>query len=260
MPKRISIYQYCINPLDPAENLAKVKYAASHSALQNSSLLVLPELCLNGYCYERIPHYHEYFLPSIATALKEIAKANRIALVGSFIEYDAGNYYNTFIYINAFGEIIHQYRKIHLFNLLGEGEFFKPGSNISTFQTDDTTIGSGICYDLRFPEFCRKLSIDGAEMIILPAEWPAKRIDHWKVLLKARAIENQVFVVGVNCTGNILDVDYGGNSAIIDPWGELITHLEEAEGLVTAEIDLNEIESVRSRITVWKDRKPRLYS
>ncbi len=260
MSKSISIYQYQINPTDPAENLKKVGEAAKQASKQNSSLLVLPELCLHGYSYENIPDFQNYSMPSIRPVLTEIAVSNQISLAGSFVEKENGNYYNTFLYVSSIGSLIHKYRKMHLFNLLGEGNFFSSGSSISTFESDYGISGAGICYDLRFPEFIRRMAIDDAQLLIIPAEWPKPRIEHWDVLLKARAIENQVFVIGVNSIGNTLGVEYGGHSAIIDPWGKTIAQMDDKEELITVEIDVEEVEKVRSRITVWKDRKPDFYS
>ena len=120
--------------------------------------------------------------------------------------------------------------------------------------------GAGICYDLRFPEVFRKLVLAGSRLIIIPAEWPSSRIEHWRILLQARAIENQVFMIGVNCTGNVLGFDYGGHSAVISPWGKILGELDDQEGFLTVKIDLDEVEQVRKRIPVWADRKPGIYS
>lgn len=257
--KLISIYQYNIDPDVPEKNIERIQDSASRAASENSSLLILPELCLHGYNYAKIAGWTEWMLPSLTNVICEIARSNSISLAGSYVENDQGKFYNTFMMVNAEGLIIQKYRKIHLFNLLGEGDFFSPGDSITPFHSEFGISGSAICYDLRFPEFFRKLANNGFQLVIIPAEWPKPRIEHWNVLLRARAIENQVFVIGVNCVGSILGVDYGGNSAVINPWGDVIAELGESDGLLTVQIDLDNVEDVRNRIPVWLDRKPDLY-
>jgi omega-amidase len=257
--KLVSIYQYNIDPNDPDINLKRIKGSARIAAKNKSSLLILPELCLHGYNYTRINEWKEWMLPGVTSILGEIACSNSIAIAGSFVEKDKGRFYNTFVMINSEGLIVHKYRKMHLFNLLGEGDFFSPGNDIKPFNSVLGVTGSAICYDLRFPEFFRKLAINNCRVLIIPAEWPKPRVEHWKTLLQARAIENQVFVIGVNCVGSVLGVDYGGNSTAVNPWGEIIAKLGEKEGLATVQIDLDLVDDVRKRIPVWSDRKPDLY-
>jgi omega-amidase len=257
--KLVSIFQYNINPNDPDFNLQRIKESARKATKEKSSLLILPELCLHGYNYARINLWNKWMLPTLSDVIGEIARSNSIAIAGSFVENVQGKFYNTFMMVNSEGLIVHMYRKIHLFNLLGEGDFFSAGNEIKPFISELGITGSAICYDLRFPEFFRKLSVRNCGILIIPAEWPKARIEHWKILLQARAIENQVFVVRVNCFGSVLGVDYGGNSAVINPWGEVVTSMGENEGLVTVPIDLDLVDNVRKRIPVWEDRKPDLY-
>jgi predicted amidohydrolase len=257
--KLISIYQYNINPNDLDLNLQRIMESARLAAIEKSSLLILPELCLHGYNYARINGWKNWMLPAVTDVIGEIAKSNSIAIAGSFVENDQGKLYNTFVMVNSEGMIVHTYRKIHLFNLLGEGDFFSAGNEIRPFNSELGITGSAICYDLRFPEFIRKLALNNCGVMIIPAEWPKPRIEHWKILLQARAIENQVFMIGVNCVGSVLGVDYGGNSAVVNPWGEVIASLDENEGLITVPIDLDLVEDVRKRIPVWADRKPDIY-
>jgi omega-amidase len=255
----VSIFQYNIDSNDPNLNLQRIKESARLAAKEKSSLLILPELCLHGYNYASINGWNKWTLPSVTDVIGEIAMSNAISIAGSFVENEHGNFYNTFVMVNSEGFIVHKYRKIHLFNLLGEGDFFSAGNEIKPFNSVLGITGSAICYDLRFPEFIRKLAVNNCRVMIIPAEWPKTRIEHWKILLQARAIENQVFIIGVNCVGSVLGVDYGGNSAVINPWGEVVASMEEKEGLITIPIDLDLVEEVRNRIPVWADRRPDLY-
>jgi omega-amidase len=119
--------------------------------------------------------------------------------------------------------------------------------------------GASICYDIRFPEQARTLSLLGAKILFVAAEWPHPRLHHWRTLLMARAIENQMYVVACNRVGNTAIDSFFGHSMIIDPWGEIIAEGGEREEIVTARIDLTLVDHVRNRIPVFEDRRPELY-
>ena len=120
--------------------------------------------------------------------------------------------------------------------------------------------GLAICYDLRFPELFRRYAVrDKAKLILICAEWPQARVNHWRALLQARAIENQCFVAATNSCGKTGGTVFGGNSMIIDPWGEIIAEAGADEALVTGEIDLSEVDRVRQTIPVFEDRRPEVY-
>jgi predicted amidohydrolase len=121
-------------------------------------------------------------------------------------------------------------------------------------------MGLTICYDLRFPELFRRYALAGAKLIFVPAEWPHPRLMHWQTLLRARAIENQLFVVACNRVGVVGKTHFCGHSAVIDPWGETIVEGDESEMLLTAEIDLGLVDDVRQRIPIFADRRPEIYA
>ena len=120
-------------------------------------------------------------------------------------------------------------------------------------------IGLAICYDLRFPEIFRTCAVEGAELILLVAEWPRQRIEHWKILLQARAIENQCFIAAVNKSGTSMGAALGGNSALINPMGEFLTLGGENEELLQATFDLDEVSKIRDWMPVFDDRRPGAY-
>ncbi|MBA4420417.1 MAG: hypothetical protein C0391_04655 [Anaerolinea sp.] len=256
---RLSLYQYNINPHDPEANLQLIRDAASVSSQQESNLLILPELCLHGYNYSQFPTMTRWFFPSVSSTLCAIAKQASIAIAGSFVEEVEDRFYNTFVYIDATGKVRHTYQKLHLFNRLGEDSFFTAGTSISAFESSYGLFGAVICYDLRFPEVIRKLARKGSKLIIISAEWPTERIDHWKILLRARAIENQVFIAAVNCCGKTFKTEFGGYSTVIDPWGKVLCELSEQEGLVTIPINLDRVAETNQILPVWEDDKPWLY-
>lgn len=116
-----------------------------------------------------------------------------------------------------------------------------------------------ICYDLRFPELARSLALDGAHIVFVPAEWPHPRLNHWRALLQARAIENQMFIVAVNRVGKGGNHTFCGHSMVVDPWGSILAEMKEEEASLTVDIDLEEVDRVRRKIPVFKDRIPDCY-
>ncbi|NMC55876.1 MAG: hypothetical protein GYA50_01465 [Eubacteriaceae bacterium] len=116
-----------------------------------------------------------------------------------------------------------------------------------------------ICYDVRFPELVRTLALKGVKVLFIPAAWPDIRVNHWNVLNQARAIENQIFIACVNSTAKADNIQYGGNAAIIDPWGVVLAKGGEKEEIITAEADLSIIENIRNTINVFRDRRVDLY-
>lgn len=226
-----------MNGLNLIENALKVK----------ANLAVLPELFSTGF-YEKNLYSVEELEKELEMILK-LSKGEELVIVAGVAERcDA--LYNSAVVINR-GKILGVYRKNLLFPLTREKEFFKPGNKVEVFETPAGRIGILICYEVRFPELARKLMKKGAEIIVVPAEFPKQRIEHWKILLRARAIENQLFVAGVNCIGG--DLDYGGNSMFIDPEGKVLVEAEECQEILIADLDLNEVQRVREKYPFLKD-------
>ncbi|MCU0631021.1 MAG: carbon-nitrogen hydrolase family protein, partial [Methanoregulaceae archaeon] len=157
------------------------------------------------------------------------------------------------------GEILASYRKVHLFSPLNEGANYQPGEDIATFQLGGIIFGLAICYDLRFSPLFRVYAIAGAECMLVPSAWPVSRMDAWELFIRTRAIENQIFVAGINTIG-ITPVDwYSGNSIVAGPSGTIITRAPEAEGITYADLDPGAIEEARQAMHVEEDRKTGLY-
>ena len=140
-----------------------------------------------------------------------------------------------------------------MFSLYNEQKFFKAGNKRVTFNMDDVTCGLSICYDLRFPELFRAMALDGASVIFLPAQWPVVRGDVWRLLLQARAVENQFYMCGVNCVGEFKNDKFYGHSMLIAPNGAIITEGEETEAIIYSQIDTQLVDSSRSALSVLKD-------
>lgn len=166
---------------------------------------------------------------------------------------------NKYAVISELGEVISNYTKIHPFTFGTESKYYCGGDKISYFNIDDFKLSTFICYDLRFPEIFQIASKE-AELITVAANWPKARINHWVTLLKARAIENQCYIAGVNRVGHGDGIEYNGNSLIIDPLGNVIGNcLEGVEGLIIAELDVDLVHNLRKDFPLKKDRREALY-
>jgi predicted amidohydrolase len=178
-----------------------------------------------------------------------LSREREIVIVAGVAEKSEG-FYNSAVVVHR-GEIIGIYRKNLLFPLTREKELFKPGDKLEVFDTPLGKLGIILCYEVRFPELAKRLMKKGAEIIAVPAEFPKQRIEHWKTLLRARAIENQLFVAGVNCVGG--DLDYGGNSMLIDPEGRILAEGGIYQEILMCDIDLNEVQKTREKLPFLKD-------
>ncbi len=170
-----------------------------------------------------------------------------------------GTVFNTAYVFDREGECVASYDKTHLFTPMGEHEYFTPGDRLCTFTLDGVKCGLIICYDLRFPELTRSLVLQGADLLFVPAEWPAVRVAHWQTLNRARAIENQIFLACCNGCGTAGETVYGGSSAVYDPWGEILAQAGAKEEIILADCDFSVKEKIRESINVFRDRRPELY-
>ena len=218
--------------------------------------LVLPELWNIGYDREHIKEKAETLNGESVDFLRKLAKDKNVDIIGgSIAELQENSVYNTMPMINRHGELISKYRKVHLFPLvIDEPSLFKEGDDWGLYSDDRMTFGTMICYDLRFPAFCRNLALRGASLLFVPAQWPKARIHHYQTLLQARAIENQMHVIGVNRCGSDY-VDYSGGSMVISPNGTILAECGSGEELKICEIDMEDRRSMRKMIPVFHDRR-----
>ncbi len=262
MPKVvISLAQMNIAAGDVRKNaaVAEALIVEAGKARRGSNLVVLPELWSTGYALSQAKDLASQLNTGIFAQTATLATQNGACLVGSVLEKRGLEVTNSAAFFAPNGRMLGVYRKVHLFRLMDEDRHLQPGSAplIMSLPWGDTALA--ICYDLRFPELFRKYAVQGAKMIIIPAEWPIERIEHWRALLIARAIENQCFIVACNAAGQCGDKIMGGHSMIVDPWGKIIVEVGEAPTLVTAEIDTDLVDVVRARIPVFEDRRPEVY-
>lgn len=192
--------------------------------------------------------------------LSSLAKEYEMNIVGGSVAVKEGEklYNRSYIY-NRQGELIHTYDKVHLFSYVKEENYFERGNTPGIFELDGHKCGIVICYDTRFLEWVRLYSLQGVELLFSVAEWPIKRIPHWKSILQTRAIENQFFVSGANFASLRTNGKFAGESAIYDPWGVRISNELGEEGLVFGEVDFSRLDDIRSSINIYRDRRTDLY-
>ncbi|MCK2035722.1 carbon-nitrogen family hydrolase [Microbacterium sp. SSW1-49] len=222
-------------------------------------LVVLPELWPVGY--NNFDQYAETAEPMNGATITDASVWARTlgsyVHVGSFVE-DAGDgkFHNTTALINPDGELIHSYRKMHVFGYKSlEAELLAPGESITATTWPFGEVGSTTCYDLRFPELWRGLVDEGAETVITPAAWPQARLAHWRLFTSARAVENQMLIIACNAAGEQRGVTLAGHSRVIDPWGNVLLEADDAEGIFSIDVDPDIVRQVRAEFPVLGDRK-----
>lgn len=216
--------------------------------------LIFPEMTLTGFTMRSVQFAED--IDGISTSyFIKLAKEMRTHIFAGIIEKDEDKIYNSLVHFDNKGIITARYRKIHPFSYAGEDKNYVPGNELVITKIGAYKIGLSVCYDLRFPELYRLYGKAGVDVIINIANWPAPRIDHWKTLLKARAIENQCFVIGVNRTGSDGKNEYNGSSAVFAPLGEQHAFIENSEGVFVTEIDLGQAGKVRESLPFLKDIK-----
>lgn len=249
---------------DPAANFDRAAAFVAEAARRGSDLVVLPELWSTAYDLENADIHSSPLANSPAETgwfgqFAALAQDNGVWLTGSLLEERAGQFYNTMALYSPQGTLAAQYSKMHLFRLMDEHQFLVGGQERTLRDLPWGCTGLAICYDLRFPELFRGYALDGARLVVLPAEWPHPRRMHWRTLLRSRAIENQCFIAACNRVGTMNGTTFFGSSAVIDPWGETLVEGGETEALLTVSMDLGTVDTVRAQIPIFADRRPELY-
>lgn len=254
---RAAAVQFNISLGEIGRNLAVVENALGRVAEQGVELVVLPEMWSSGYDYKRLAK-HAAETPRVVETICRLAAQSDMVVVGSLPEAADGKVFNT-AYVIDRGEVLGSYRKLHMFSTMGEDRFLSPGDRTLVLPTSVGRLGIAICYDLRFPEFFRKMALEGAEIICLPAEWPKPRQEHWRTLLRARAIENQLFVIATNCCGVQGKLDFFGMSLLLSARGEVLAEGGETDAELMATFDYQEMVDYRAQIRCYTDRRPEIY-
>jgi predicted amidohydrolase len=254
---RAAAIQINIQLGDIDTNVTRVREAVAAVAAQGVQLAVLPEVWSSGFAYRELNELAQR-TPELVEEMGRLSAEYNMVLVGSLPEPDGDKVCNT-AYLMDKGKLVGKYRKIHLFSLMNEDRSFTGGDRWLVADTSVGRIGVFICYDLRFPELARRLALEGAEIIVVPGEWPKPREEHWRTLLRARAIENQLFVVAANCCGMTGKLDFFGMSMIIDPKGVVMAEGGYEPTAIVADLDFEDMYKWREQIPCFRDRKPECY-
>ncbi|MEH7306143.1 carbon-nitrogen family hydrolase [Neobacillus drentensis] len=260
MKLKISCLQMDIAFGDPNKNYQLAERLIEKSLDNRPNVIVLPELWTTGYDLTRLNEIADDYALQTIEFLQKAAKKYQVHFVGgSVANREKNGVKNTLLIINKEGKLVHKYSKLHLFKLMDEHLYLEAGSQKGLFEIENNKFAGSICYDIRFPEWIRAHSAEGAEALFVVAEWPAPRLSHWRALLIARAIENQCYVIACNRSGQDPNNHFAGHSMIIDPWGEVIAEAGNNQEILTAEIEMDLVKEIRSQIPIFTDRKPEYY-
>jgi omega-amidase len=248
---------------NPDANLLKVRDFAARAKQSGAELIVFPEMIDTGYSMSVIQTHAASWTSGFVPGLQEAARELSIAMVCGVSERDAASIYNSQILVDQNGEVAAKYRKTHLYAVapVEEQTCFAPGDDFASFAIGELRFGFSICYDLRFPEVFRNLATkQNVAAFAISSAWPFPRVEHFRVLALARAIENQSYVIASNRVGKDDDLWFCGSSAIIDPRGVVIAAASaDREEFIEADLSEELVRSVRSRIGSFAHRRPELY-
>lgn len=231
-----------------------------------ADLIILPELWPTGAFAHRIWRAEAEPLdgPTVTAMVRAARDLGTVIHLGSFVErspagtgHEEHGLWNTSVLLGPDGTVLAVYRKIHRYGF-GQGEYtlMEAGDTIVTVDLPEggPTVGLATCYDLRFPELFRRLVDRGAELVLVPAAWPASRVAHWQLLGRARAVENQQVLVQCNTAGRHANTLMAGHSQVVDADGELLAEAGEDEEVLVVEVDLERVSRWRAAFPVLKDR------
>jgi omega-amidase len=256
---RIALVQQNTVWQEPTANLTRAADFVEAAAQSGARVAVFPELFTLGFTMAPEP-FAETIPGPTSEAMATLSRRFGLYLVGSVVEAHTPHPHNAAFVTAPDGSLVAAYRKIHPFSYGEENLHYTGGTDCPLFEVDGIPCGLQICYDLRFPEPFRVLAAKGAEVVFLPANWPARRISAWSTLLAARAIENQMAVCGDNRVGRDPHQEYPGRSAIHDCFGEVVAAGDATEGLVVGDIDLTQLRAWRERFPALRDRRTEVYA
>lgn len=254
---RVTLLQLAVDASQPyPERVAEV--CSLVAGCEDADLVLLPELWATTYfAFDDYAATAEPLDGPTASALAAAAAAAGVHLHGgSIVERDGDRLFNTSLLFGPDGALLGTYRKFHLFGYASrEASLLTPGSAVGAVPTALGAVALSTCYDLRFPELYRLQVDGGAELFLVGAAWPAARLAHWQLLLRARALENQAFLAACGAAGRQGDVELSGRSAVVDPWGEVLVEAGGAAETLTVELDLGEVGRARKDFPALSDRR-----
>jgi predicted amidohydrolase len=254
---KIALVQLEIVPGDPPLNLHQAQNLMIAARAQGARLAILPELWTCGGNVDDFRRLAEKIQGPTVGVLRETAAELEMGIIaGSIPEQHGELVYNTSLLISPDGNLVGRYRKTHLAPFFGEDQYFIAGKDLAVFRLCGCNVGLMLSFELSFPEMARGLALAGAELIAVPALWPRAQAEQWKILLRARGMENQCFVAGVN---GIHGGRVRGLSRLVGPTGKTLAFADESQQVIVREINLSQISRVRARINALDLRRPELY-
>jgi predicted amidohydrolase len=264
---KLALAQLAIEGGDVEGNVERAVDAVSRAADDGADLVVLPEIFNIGYfAFDRYERAAEPLAGETFGRLADAAAEHGVGLLaGSIVEdlavtdaptpADSG-LANTQALFDRDGQRLAVYRKHHLFGYeSAEAELLVPGESLGVAEFEGFTVGMTTCYDLRFPELYRDIAEAGATLVLVPSAWPYPRVEHWQLLPRARAVENQLYVATCNGSGAFEDAELCGRSTVYDPWGTLLASSDDDPTTVTVEVDPARVAAVREEFPAWHDRR-----
>lgn len=245
---------------NPNQNQRRMEQLFYQAQLQPGEVVILPEMWNTGYDLVRLQEIADHEGQTTQKMLIHLARTYQVTIVGGSVAVEVnGQFFNRTYVVSEEGTILATYDKAHLFGLMAEDRFLSTGNQLAFFTKNNTTFSPFICYDLRFPEWYRLAAQKGTEIYVVSAQWPTQRLQQWRKLLQARAIENQAFVIAVNRVGADPDNHFPGHSMVIDPLGEILLELDDQEMIARYELDVDQVLPIRGEIPVFQDARPDLY-
>jgi predicted amidohydrolase len=263
---RIALAQIA-SATEKAKNLKLAQDLISEAKSKGARLIAFPEFLMafspSSQSAEELREIAEPLDGPFVTSLGEAARNHGIDVLATIYETSEVPHrvYDTAIWINGNGKLVDFYRKLHLYDALGfkESDKFLPGNEITPpLNTDVGHCGMMICYDLRFPELARILTLMGATVLLAPSGWVQgeMKVEHWQTMVRARALENGCYVIAPDQVGNI----YIGHSMVVDPFGRIVVDMRDEEGLALADLDLTSVTDIRDKLPLLKNRREDVYS
>lgn len=254
-PLTIHLIQWRIIPGNVEGNLDRAQELIGSASPGKGDLVLLPELFPSGFYYTDLGKVADRY-EDVVRWMGVIGARYEVAVAGSVPTQRPEGVANTMLLVDKVGEIVASYDKVHLFFVADEDLHFTPGKRTEVIHWEGLDVGLAICFDLRFPEMTRKLCDDGARIVLVSAQWPRVRVDHFRDFTRVRAMENQVYIASCNsCGDDGKGLVLGGGSTVVGPSGEVKGVLGDEEGVLTVNIDLDEIERIRNSFPVLKVRR-----
>lgn len=252
---KAALCQFQIEYEDKETNLQRAEHMIASAAAAHAQIIFFPEMSFTGFSMN-VSAIRESNGETMQT-MQKYARKYQIAVGFGWVRQNSDKGENHYTVLDEAGAILADYVKIHPFSFSGEDDHFAAGNQTTVFPFAGHRFGLFICYDLRFPEIFRAVAAD-VDIMVIAANWPEKRIAHWNKLLEARALENQCWVLGINCVGNQENLHYNGSSRAVDPEGETVDSMVDREGIIFCEIH-DEVAQFRNNFPALHDRRTALY-